>query len=227
MLADEAVDYRVEAGFGSAERDEFGDGEVEEVFEPGEGNDEVVEAHDGVDFIVDAADVVGDFGVEEGAGDDFERERHAGGGDVDLLMGLPGSLLGVGAGYDLVSIGGDALAVKGRGGDAALTLVNGVVGGDEAFAEQDLHAADGALFDEARGLVDEDLADVVGVVDEDDGGAEELVVGDVAVGFEEVLEEADGVAEFDPGLEGVEVERVFETGGHAPWFRCGRWCVYC
>ena len=45
---------------------------MEKVFEPGKGDDEVVEAHDGVDFIVDGADVGGDFGVEESAGDDFE-----------------------------------------------------------------------------------------------------------------------------------------------------------
>ena len=30
-----------------------------------------------------------DLGVEEGAGDDFERERHHGGGDVEGLAGLP------------------------------------------------------------------------------------------------------------------------------------------
>jgi hypothetical protein len=94
--------------------------------------------------------------------------------------------------------------MKGWRGDLALTHMDGVVGGDEAFAEKDLHAADGALFDEAGGLGDEDLADVFRVVDEDDGGAEESVVGDVAVGFEEVLEEEDRASEFDPGLEGVE-----------------------
>src|SRR5271170_7202862 len=99
-----------------------------------------------------------------------------------------------GAGDDLVAIGGDALAMEGGRGDLALTDVDGIVGGDEAFAEEDLHAADGALLDEAGGLVDEDLPDVVGVVDEDDGGAEEAIVGDVAVGLEEMLEEADGVA---------------------------------
>ena len=80
-------------GIRFAELDEFGDGEVDEIFEPGEGDDEVVEAHDGVDLVVDAADVGGDLGVEEGAGDDFERELHAGGGDVDLLVGSPGFLL--------------------------------------------------------------------------------------------------------------------------------------
>ena len=34
-------------------------------------------------------------------------------------------------------------------------------------------AADGAFLDEGAGLVDEDLTDVLGIVDEDDGGAEE------------------------------------------------------
>ncbi len=64
---------------------------MEEGFDAGEGDEEVVEVHDGVDLVVDAADVVGDFGVEEGAGDDFEREGHHGGADVDGLVGLPRS----------------------------------------------------------------------------------------------------------------------------------------
>ena len=194
VLVDEAVHDGVEAGFGAAEFDDAGYGEVEEGLHAGEGDEEVVEAHDGVDLVVDAADVGGDFGVEEGAGYDFEGKGHAGGGDVDGLTGVPGVALMGGGVDDLVGVGVDALAVKGRCDDAALTLVDGVVGGDEAFAEKNLHAADGALFDEGGGLVDEDLADVLGVVNEDDGGAHEAVVGDVAVGLEEVLEEEDGAA---------------------------------
>ena len=201
---DEAVDHGVEAGFGAAELYDAGDGEVQEGLDSRKGDEEVVEVHDGVDLVVDAADVGGDFGIEEGAGDDFERELHHGGGDVDVLAGVPCFALVRGAGYDLIAVGGDALAMEGGRSDFALTHVDGVVGGDEAFAEEDLHAADGALFDEAGGLGDEDLADVFGVVDEDDGGAEEAIVGDVAVGFEEVLEEEDWAAEFDPGFEGVE-----------------------
>ncbi len=157
VFVDEAVDYGVEAGFGAAEFGDAGDGEVEEVFDAGEGDDEVVEAHDGVDFVVDGADVGGDFGVEEGAGYDLEREGHAGGGDVDGLAGLPLVAVVGGDGDDLVGVGGDALAVEGGSGDAALADVDGIVGGDEAFAEEDLHAADGALFDVAVGVVDEDL----------------------------------------------------------------------
>ncbi len=177
---------------------------MEVVFEAGEGDDEVVEAHDGVDFVVDGADVGGDFGVEEGASYDFEREGHALGGYVDGLAGLPSVAVGGGDGDDLIGVGVDALAMEGGCGDATLAEVDGFFGGDEAFAEEDLHAADGALFAVAVGVVDEDVLDVAGVVDEDDGGAHEAVLGDVAVGFVEVLEEADGVAEFDPGAEGVE-----------------------
>jgi len=124
-------DYCVETSFGFAEFDEPG-WEVEEGFEPGEGDDEVVEVHDGVDLIVDAANVVRDLGVEEGAGDYFQREGHAGGGDIDGLAGFPCFPLGGGAGDDLVAVGIDALAVEGRCDDAALTHVDGVVGGDEA-----------------------------------------------------------------------------------------------
>jgi len=216
VFGDEAVDYGVEAGFGFAKFDEARDGQMEEGFEFGEGDDEVVEVHDCVDLVVDAADVVGDLGVEEGAGYDLEREGHHGGADVDGLAGLPAVAVGCGAGYDLVSVGGDALAMEGRGGDAALADVNGIVGGDEAFAEEDLHAADGALLDETGALIDEDLADVFGVVDEDDGGAHEAIVGDVAVGGVEVFEEEDGGTDFDPGFAGVEGEGVFQAWGHPP-----------
>jgi hypothetical protein len=41
-------------------------------------------------------------------------------------------------------------------------------------------------------------------------------VGDVAIGFEKVLEEEDGAAEFDPGFESVEGEGMLEAGGEAP-----------
>ena len=54
--------------------------------------------------------------------------------------------------------------------------------------------------------------DVAGVVDEDDGGAHETVLGDVAVGFVEVLEEADGIAELDPAAEGIEGKREAQAG---------------
>ena len=57
-------------------------------------------------------------------------------------------------------------------------------------------------------------------------------MGDVAVGVEEVLEEEDGVAEFDPGLEAVEGEGGLRPGGRryeflgdeSGGFGVGGWC---
>ncbi len=213
---DHRGDDGVEPGAGAAEFDDAGDGPVEDGLEAGEGDEEVVEAHDGVDLVADGEDVGGDFGVEEGAGDDVEAELHHLVGDVDGLVGGPAGGGFGGAGDDLAGVGIDAVAVEGRGNDAALLDVDGVVGGDEAFAEQDLHAAEGSLADEAGGLGDEDLVDPVGVVDEDDGGAEEAVVGDVAEGFVEVLEEGDGFAEADPAAAGVVGEGALEAGGKTP-----------
>src|ERR1700736_1949285 len=132
-----------------------------------------------------------------------------------------------GDGDDLVSVDGDALAVEGWSGDLALADVAGGVGGDEAFAEEELHASDGALLHVAVGVVDEDALDVARVVDEDDGRAHEFVLSDVAVGLEEMLEEEDRGAELDPGLEGVEGKGEAQAGdcfGDAlrPWLVCIR-----
>ncbi len=210
---DHPGDDFVEASAGLAEFDDAGDGPVEELFQHGEGDEEVVEVHDDVDFVADGEDFGGDLGVEDGAGDDVEAELHHLVGDVELLAGVPGGGGGCGAGDDLGGVAGDALAVEGRSGDAALAHVDGVVGGDEAFAEEDLEADDGALADEGWGLVDEDLVDEVGVVDEDDGGAEEAVVGDAAEDLVEVLEEGDRLAEVDPLAAEVEGEGAAEAGG--------------
>src|SRR6266700_699362 len=117
------------------------DWDGEEGLDAGEGDDEVVEVHDGVDFVVDGADVGRDVGVEERAGYDFEREGHAGGGDVEMLVRLPLVAVGLGDGDDLVSVGCDAVTMEGGSGDAALADVDGIFRGDEALAEQDLHAA--------------------------------------------------------------------------------------
>src|SRR6266478_6214006 len=122
--------------------------------------------------------------------------------------------MGLRDGDDALSVGGDALAMEGGSGDAALTFVDRIFGGDEALAEEDLHAADGTLLDEVCSVGDEDLLDVAGVVEEDDGGAHETVVGDVTVGFEEIFEEADGMAELDPGPEHIERKREAEAGDY-------------
>ena len=214
-LANDAVDDRVEAGAGAAEFDDAGDGEVDETLEGGEGDEEVVEIHDGVDFVVDGANLVGDFGVEEGAGGDFERKAEHGVVDVEGLTGLPTVGVGAGGVGDGAGIGGNALPVEGGRGDFALAHVDGVVGGDETFAEEDFHALEGAFLDEGGGLVDEDFTDEAGLVGEDDPGAEEGVAGGGAEDAFEVLEEADGVAELDPLLMRVERHGVAQTGREA------------
>ena len=135
--------FLVEARAGLAELDDAGDGPVEHRLELREGDEEVVEIHDGVDFVGDGENFGRDFGVEEGARDDAEAELHHGVGDVDGLAGVPTIARGCGAGDDLRGVACDALAVECRGGDAALAHVDGIVGGDEAFAEEDLHALGG------------------------------------------------------------------------------------
>jgi hypothetical protein len=206
VLSDEAVDYGVKVGAGAEELFELREREVEVFFESREGDDETIEAHDGVDLVVDGEDVCCDIGVEEGAGYDFEGEGHAGSGDVDGLAGLPFVAVGCGDRGDLVGVGGDAVTVECGRDDAALAHVEGFFGGDEAFAEEEFHAADGAFFAVVVSVLDEDALDVAGIVDEDDVSAHEAVFGDVAIGLLEVGEESDGVAEFDPAAEGVEGE---------------------
>jgi hypothetical protein len=77
------------------------------------------------------------------------------------------------------------------------------VGGDEAFAEQDLHAFLGAVFAEGGGFVDEDFADVVGFVEEDYMVEEDFVMGGAAVAAQ-VFKELDGVAGLEEFVEEVE-----------------------
>jgi hypothetical protein len=102
--------------------------------------------------------------------------------------------MGRSTGDDLVGVGCDALPVKGWGDNAALANVDRVVGGDEALAEQNLHTADSTLFDEGWSLVDENFADVFGIIQEHNGSAHETVVGYRAIGSLEVLEEANWLA---------------------------------
>jgi len=113
------------------------------------------------------------------------------------------------------AVGVDALAVEGRRGERRWRMWIGSSEVMRPSPKEDLHAADGALLDEAGGLFDEDLADVVGIVDEDDGRRHESIAGNVAVGLEEMLEEADGGPSLNPGLEGVEGKGV-EAGRHVP-----------
>ena len=175
---DHGIDYGIEAGLGFAEARQHGDGDApaQQIFGAGHGDEVVVHLHDGVGFVVDGGDLGGDFGIEEGAGGDLKGKAHHLGGDVDWLAGLPFIAHGCRVFDDGGGVCLDALAMEGWRGDAAMALVGFAVGGDEAFAEQDLHALLGALFDEELRLVDEDFADVAGVVEQDDVLPEKAIV---------------------------------------------------
>ena len=62
-----------------------------------------------------------------------------------------------------------------------LHAVLSAFGGDHAFAQQHLRAPDCALFDEVVVLHDQNFADVIGMIQEDDVIPSDLVVSDVAV----------------------------------------------
>ena len=135
--------------------------------------------------------------------------------DVDGLAGMPARAAERGPfGHD-IGIGGDALPVKGGRGDAPLAHVEGALAGDEAFAEQDLHAALRALLDHLLRMVDENLADEVGMIDEDDVLPAQLVVCDAAVGGGEVLEEKDGVGWLEEAASQIEEQVQRESGRKA------------
>ncbi len=79
-----------------------------------------------------------------------------------------------------VGVIGDALPVKCRRGNAAGTLVRGIVTGQQALTQQDFQSLNRAFTDEAARLIDQDLPHVLGVIDEDDVYAEQAVMRNVA-----------------------------------------------
>jgi len=125
---------------------------------------------------------------------------------------------------DLPGVALNALAVEGRCGNAAGAVVGFAVGGDEAFAEQDFHALLGAVFPERGGFIDEDLANVGGLVEQNNVVKEDFVVGGAAVAaqvlkqqdgiarLEELVEEVEGQIEAQAGR--VEVTAMADKGGH-------------
>ncbi len=101
------------------------------------------------------------------------------------------------------AVGLDALAVKGGSGDAPLTAMDLAIAGDEPFAQQNLHAPLGPLLDEVLRLVDEDLVDKCGLVDKDNVGEAQTVVGHAPVGFGQVLEERDRITRFEEAAQQI------------------------
>ena len=97
----------------------------------GEGQ-EAHEAVDGGGYLVDVFDVVE---VEEAFADDAEGEFEHLRVEVGDGAGLPAAGEGEGLNSDDVGVGGDAVAQEGGLGEAALTHVERLFGGEEAVAE--------------------------------------------------------------------------------------------
>ena len=96
----------------------------------------------------------------------------------------------------------------------------GAFRGDHAGAEQHFRAPHGALFDEVIVLHDQDFADVVRVIQEDDVIPSDFVVSDVAIFAGEMLEQQDGIgraesAECEPEKIALEAGRESVGGGRA------------
>ena len=104
---------------------------------------------------------------------------------------------------DLIAISRNPLPVKRRSSDTPLPNVNGIVGGNKPFAEQHLHPANGPFFHKCRSLIDQNLADVLRIVYEDDRRPEELVAGDVAIGAVQMLKKQNWAAELYPWLKRI------------------------
>src|SRR5262249_42884509 len=108
---------------------------------------------------------------EESAAHDVEGELQRLDGDVEgptLTLDLAPALEhGLGLPAHRGGEAGDALAVKERLGNAALPLPEVAVAGEEAAPQHGLEGLDEApVLDVASGIVDQHVADEVGMVDE-------------------------------------------------------------
>ena len=205
--------YSVEMLACAAEPHQPRNGQMQKRLGSRQRDQEVVEPHDRVHFVVDNADVGRNVACEQRARHDFERELHHRGGYIELLSFAP-ALAHRGCTVDhRVGVGLDALAMECRCCDSALAHVELAFAGYQPFAEQDLHSLLRALFDEGRGLGDEDFADQIRIVDKDDVAAAEFVVRDVAVFAYKVLEQQDGIARFEEAVEEIERQIAREAGG--------------
>ncbi len=171
----------------------------------------VVEVHDDVHLVVDDVNLRRDLGIEERSRSDLQSQPHHFRGNVERLAGLPLRAEGVGTLDDLTRIALDALAMKGGRGDAASALVGLAVGGDEALAEQDLHALLRAVLAEGRGLVDEHFADVGRIVEKNDVAEEDAVMRGPAEAAQ-VLEQQNRIARLEELAEEVEGQIHAQAG---------------
>src|SRR5664279_1818428 len=156
--------------------------------------EEVIETHYDVHFIIDGAHVFGYVDVEKCARHHLQGEPHHLGSDVDFLALGPGCAHGCGAVHHDRPVSLDSLAMKCRSSNAALSLVDLTIAGDQAVAQQDLHASLSTLLDEVLRLIDQDFSNELRLVNKDDVVVAKTVVGNASVGGHKMFEEADGIA---------------------------------
>ena len=158
------------------------------------------EAHEGVDGGGDVARFGFDVGVEEAFADDAQREQQHVVVHVAGVAGVPGARHLERVVADDGAVGGDAVAMEGGLGEAALAQVQRLFAGEQTVAE---HEA-GALHDDAavmtRGVADEHLLDQRGMVELEDMAAGGAEVNEIAVEAGVGAEKFDGAgAEYLPG----------------------------
>ena len=214
---DHAIHHGIELCTRSAEFGDVGQRPVQKLLEHGKDNEKVVHAHHGIYFIDDRQRVRCDLGVEQGAGHDAQAQTHHLVPNVNDRAVAPRHDLLVGTAHDLVGIACDALPVKGRGCELSLTHMNRIVRGDQTLTEQHLHTLHGAFLDEAGCLVDKNLANPIGVIDNDDQHSKETVVADAAKNLVKVREERDGIPEVQPGSLHIAVQRQPQARRQAPF----------
>ena len=133
------------------------------------------------------------IGGKESAGHDVQREMHHVDGDVSLLAVTPTVAQSDGFPHHGIGVFRNALAMKRRLRHLPLQAVLCAFAGDHAFAQQHLCALDRALLDEVVVLHDQNFADVVGMIQENNVMPSDLVVGDIAVFFGQVLKQEDRI----------------------------------
>src|SRR5690606_9889153 len=98
-------------------------------------------------------------------------------------------------------VAGDPIAVKGRLNEPALALVVRVLAGQQAVAEQDPGALEAEPLVEQAGARGEDVADVIGMVEECERLAGDVEGHDVTVAPRERLDDPDAVLDEGEGGE--------------------------
>ncbi len=125
--------------------------------------------------------------------DHVEREVHHVDRNVALLAGAPAVAHADRFLNHRAGVFRNALAMKAGLRHLPLRAMLCSLGSDHAFAQQHFRALHRALFDEVVVLDDQDFADVVRMIQEDDVVPSDFVVRDVAVFLGQLLKKQDGI----------------------------------